>query len=287
MLRLSTVRRSSLYINGVQEGSVASTTPITVNTLPLAIGAQSDNSRWFGGLMDDARVYATALSASQIAALATPPSAPVATADSYSTSQNTALVQPAPGVLSNDTDADSDPLTAVLNATVTHGTLSLNANGGFTYTPTAGYSGPDSFTYHANDGTADSNVVTVSLTVNAAASTSISGTVSKAGGAGPLVGSYVTVYEATTATWTTTASPTPAGPMPSTCRRAATSYWSRPTRRAIPTVVRRLELRHRHDRRGRRRRDRQHHGLTQHLDLGHRQQGRWSRPAGRLVRDRL
>ena len=95
------------------------------------------------------------------------PAAPIAVADSYSTTQDTALVQAAPGVLANDTDANSDPLTAVLNANVTHGSLTLNANGSFTYTPTTGYSGPDSFTYHANDGTADSNVVTVSLTVNA------------------------------------------------------------------------------------------------------------------------
>ena len=36
---------------------------------------------------------------------------------------------------------------------------------GFTYTPTAGYRGPDSFTYHAYDGQAGSNVVTVSLYV--------------------------------------------------------------------------------------------------------------------------
>ncbi len=83
---------------------------------------------------------------------------------------DTALVQAAPGVLANDTDADSNPLTAVLDTNVTHGSLTLNANGGFTYTPTTGYSGPDSFTYHANDGTANSNIVTVSLTVNAAAS---------------------------------------------------------------------------------------------------------------------
>ena len=76
-------------------------------------------------------------------------------------------MQAAPGVLANDTDANGDPLTAVLNANVTHGSLTLNANGGFTYTPTAGYSGPDSFTYHANDGSADSNMVTVSLTVSA------------------------------------------------------------------------------------------------------------------------
>ena len=80
-------------------------------------------------------------------------------------------MQAAPGVLANDTDANGDPLTAVLNTNVTHGSLALNANGGFTYTPTAGYSGPDSFTYHANDGTANSNIVTVSLTVTASAAT--------------------------------------------------------------------------------------------------------------------
>ena len=45
--------------------------------------------------------------------------------------------------------------------------MTLNANGSFTYTPTAGYYGADSFTYKANDGTADSNVATVSLTINA------------------------------------------------------------------------------------------------------------------------
>ena len=89
--------------------------------------------------------------------------------------------------------------------------MALNANGGFTYTPTTGYSGPDSFTYHANDGTADSNIVTVSLTVNAAASTSMLGHRDKSGGAGPLVGAYVTAYDATTAAWTNMTKPTPTG----------------------------------------------------------------------------
>ena len=46
----------------------------------------------------------------------------------------------------------------------------MNANGGFTYTPTNGYSGPDSFTYRANDGTVNSNIATVSITVGAAPS---------------------------------------------------------------------------------------------------------------------
>ena len=45
----------------------------------------------------------------------------------------------APGVLANDTDPDGDPLTAVLVTGPSHGTLTLNANGSFTYTPAANY----------------------------------------------------------------------------------------------------------------------------------------------------
>ena len=94
---------------------------------------------------------------------------PVANPDSYNTPANTALNVGAPGVLGNDTDADGDPITAVKVANPAHGTVTLNANGSFTYTPAAGYSGPDSFTYKANDGTADGNTATVSITVTAAA----------------------------------------------------------------------------------------------------------------------
>ncbi len=91
--------------------------------------------------------------------------APVAVGDSYTTPVDTALNVSAPGVLANDTDADSDPLTAALVTDVSHGALTLNANGSFTYTPSSGYSGADSFTYKANDGGLDSNVVTVSIGV--------------------------------------------------------------------------------------------------------------------------
>jgi VCBS repeat-containing protein len=59
-------------------------------------------------------------------------------------------------VLANDTDADGDSLTAVLVAGPSHGTLTLNADGSYSYKPDADYHGPDSFTYKANDGTADS-----------------------------------------------------------------------------------------------------------------------------------
>jgi hypothetical protein len=61
----------------------------------------------------------------------------------------------------------------VLVTNVAHGTLVLNANGTFTYTPNTGFFGTDSFTYKANDGTADSNVVTVTINVTPAAAGSI------------------------------------------------------------------------------------------------------------------
>jgi predicted CXXCH cytochrome family protein len=91
---------------------------------------------------------------------------PVASDDSYTTPQDTPLNIVAPGVLSNDTDANSDPLTAVLNTNVSSGSLTLNADGSFTYTPNPGFTGSDSFTYFANDGTANSaSAATVDITV--------------------------------------------------------------------------------------------------------------------------
>jgi VCBS repeat-containing protein len=70
-------------------------------------------------------------------------------------------------VLANDTDAENNALSALLLAGPSHGTLTLNESGSFTYTPAENFNGSDSFTYKANDGSADSNTATVSITVNA------------------------------------------------------------------------------------------------------------------------
>jgi VCBS repeat-containing protein len=71
-------------------------------------------------------------------------------------------------VLGNDSDVDGDTLTAALVSGAAHGTLTLNASGGFSYAPASNYNGPDSFTYKARDPSgAESSTVTVSLTVNA------------------------------------------------------------------------------------------------------------------------
>ena len=73
----------------------------------------------------------------------------------------------APGVLANDADPDGDALTAVLATGPANGSVTLNADGSFAYIPMGGFSGTDSFTYRANDGALDSNVATVTITVNA------------------------------------------------------------------------------------------------------------------------
>lgn len=91
--------------------------------------------------------------------------APAAVNDTYTTAEDTPLTTPVPGVLGNDTDADGNPLTATLVIGPTNGTVTLNPDGSFTYTPAANYSGPDSFTYTAKDGTATSNTATVTIIV--------------------------------------------------------------------------------------------------------------------------
>jgi hypothetical protein len=94
---------------------------------------------------------------------------PVAVDDGYSMVKNITLNVPAPGVLDNDSDPDGDPLSAALGSSGTlHGTLSFFADGSFIYTPEPDFTGTDSFTYTANDGTTDSNEATVTITIDTA-----------------------------------------------------------------------------------------------------------------------
>ncbi|MCL4689997.1 MAG: cadherin-like domain-containing protein, partial [Burkholderiales bacterium] len=104
-------------------------------------------------------------------------SAPAAAADSYTATSGTPLVVAAPGVLANDAlgipaaavssfgggSAGGTVTTNAAGATATFGaggSLVVNANGGFTYTPAAGFTGPFTFSYNlANaNGTATATV---------------------------------------------------------------------------------------------------------------------------------
>jgi LPXTG-motif cell wall-anchored protein len=66
-------------------------------------------------------------------------------------------------LLSNDSDVDEDEIAAVLVSGPSHGVLELAADGSFVYAPDDNYYGPDSFVYHASDGTADSGDATVTI----------------------------------------------------------------------------------------------------------------------------
>jgi len=93
---------------------------------------------------------------------------PVASTDTYTTTEDTQLIVAAPqGVLSNDSDPDNQSLTATLVSGPAHGTVAFSANGAFKYTPAVNYNGTDSFTYRAKDGLANSVATTVELTVTA------------------------------------------------------------------------------------------------------------------------
>ena len=98
----------------------------------------------------------------------TPNTPPNAAADAYSVNEDTTLNINAPGVLGNDTDGENNSLTAVVQTSPANAaSFTLNANGSFSYTPTANFNGADSFTYTAFDGSFASSAATVTITVNA------------------------------------------------------------------------------------------------------------------------
>jgi large repetitive protein len=92
--------------------------------------------------------------------------APNAVDDSLTTAQGTAGNV---NVLANDSDLEGDSLTVTtLSPSADHGTVSCTAAGVCTYTPNAGYSGPDSFEYSISDGYGGTDTATVSVTVTPA-----------------------------------------------------------------------------------------------------------------------
>lgn len=117
--------------------------------------------------------------------------APIANDDAYSTGVGQALTMPAAGVLANDSDPEAGALSARKVSPTpppaggtscppyptrcavwgspsdpANGSLTLNSDGSFTYTPNAGFAGTDSFTYVTSDprGSTDTATVTVSVT---------------------------------------------------------------------------------------------------------------------------
>ena len=109
------------------------------------------------------------IAGSQIAITVLSGSPPVANNDSATVLEEgivTVLDSTDTSVLDNDTDAESDPLTAVLvNGPANASSFTLNTDGTFIYIHDGSETTIDSFTYKANDGISDSNEATVSITI--------------------------------------------------------------------------------------------------------------------------
>lgn len=89
------------------------------------------------------------------------PAAPPGTA--FSTEQDTAKS----GTLTGSTDPDGDALTFSKTGDPAHGTVTVNPDGTYTYTPSSGYVGPDSFGYQVCDPSNACAAATATVTVTA------------------------------------------------------------------------------------------------------------------------
>ncbi|MEM9212788.1 MAG: serine hydrolase [Cyanobacteria bacterium P01_F01_bin.150] len=103
----------------------------------------------------------------------TPPEAPsnvdpVANNDAYSaTAGETLVVDAVTGLLANDSDGDGDSLTVAIASDATNGSVSLNDDGSFSYTPNADVVGVDRFSYTVSDGNGGNDTADVSINVMA------------------------------------------------------------------------------------------------------------------------
>lgn len=121
--------------------------------------------RAMGGLRHRTSQIATSLESLECRAMLSGNS-PIVAYDSYDALEDQRLVVDASnGVLSNDSDPESDPLTVVIESFPIWGSLSLNEDGSFQYTPSRNHFGIDSFTYRATDGTSYSPLSHVNITI--------------------------------------------------------------------------------------------------------------------------
>ncbi|MEM7127256.1 MAG: Ig-like domain-containing protein [Chloroflexota bacterium] len=115
-------------------------------------GVQADQSgTWQRGVVEERNLTATA-----------PPMPPVANDESIVTDEDMPI-----GVLLTATDVNNDLLTFNIVTNPNNGTIE-GVPPNLIYTPNSDFNGTDSFTFIVNDGTSDSNMATVSITVNPA-----------------------------------------------------------------------------------------------------------------------
>ncbi|HKR64703.1 MAG TPA: Ig-like domain-containing protein [Thermoanaerobaculia bacterium] len=103
--------------------------------------------------------------------------------DAYFVARGGTLVRAAQaGVLANDLEVESKPLTAILVSSTTHGTIALSSDGGFTYVNDGSSATTDAFTYKASNGVSTSDAATVTIAITDAAPVALNDTFSATAG---------------------------------------------------------------------------------------------------------
>ena len=173
-----------MTITQVNGAAIAAGTPVAVangtvtltalGTLTFTPAANYNGPASFTYTISDGTASSTATVSGTVTAVN---DLPVAVADTVSGLEDTAITGDlTPGTIGQDSDIDGDTITVVdgdanagngLSPVVAplHGTVVLNADGTFTYTPVANYNGPDSFTYRISDGQGGFATAVVSLTI--------------------------------------------------------------------------------------------------------------------------
>ena len=133
--------------------------------VPLAQLDTDDNGKnFFVRLSNSSGAFISTATAAAEFTITADNNAPIAVVDDYDVDEGRRLN--GSSVLTNDTDADNNELTAALVTNVSNGTLTLNSDGTFVYVHNGSETTSDSFSYKANDGQSNSDAVTVNITVN-------------------------------------------------------------------------------------------------------------------------
>ena len=111
-----------------------------------------------------------------------------------------APIDAAHGVLANDFEFNNSAMTAINATNVVGGTVTLNADGSFTFTPTTGFSGTASFQYTAHDALGLNSDQTATVTLNVTAPVwYVDSAAPSAGADGSFAHAFTTIAQAVTA----------------------------------------------------------------------------------------
>lgn len=142
------------FFNGTTLLGEATNNPYSLSWSNVVAGAYSVSAR---ALYGSSGTITSAVATVSVIAL-------VAAVDSYTLNEDSPHSVAAPGVLGND--SGRGVLTATIAAPTAHGQLLLNPDGSFSYTPDSNFNGMDSFAYTAGNGSIESTLTTVTLTIN-------------------------------------------------------------------------------------------------------------------------